>query len=206
MTSSGTRGTFSARTGDEVYETFGYRRGAGNRPNVRTQGVRNELGSGPPPLDRKGEYLASREASGRREDAQTDHPDPSGDPGGVRECFDGDVAFLRLRDPEDDSGFGLVDVPLTFHTSILRDVRNPRPDSRSAELRRRCRVHPALLRIGSGSVPVEPVFLPLAGAPGAPGVLQVPAVPCCSRALVFRPSVPCDPFGPSVSVAGHLAR
>lgn len=78
-------------------------------------------------LDREGEDLTSGEAGGRRQDPQTDHPDPSGYPGGIRERFDGDVALLRLRDPEDDSGFGLVDVPLTLHPPILRDERTRGP-------------------------------------------------------------------------------
>ena len=78
-------------------------------------------------LDRKGEDLPSREASGGGEDAQTDHPDPPGDPRGLVQRFDRDVPFERLGYPEDDSGLGLVDVSFAFHTPILRDVRKPRP-------------------------------------------------------------------------------
>src|SRR5688500_6685944 len=72
-------------------------------------------------LERESEDLARCEASGGWEDAQPDHPDPSGHPRGVAECLDGDVALLRLRHPEDHSGLGLVDAALSLHTFILRE-------------------------------------------------------------------------------------
>ena len=71
-------------------------------------------------LDREGEDLASREASRGGENPQPDHPDPPGDPSRFVQRFDGDVAFERLRYPEDDSGLGLVDVSFAFHDPILR--------------------------------------------------------------------------------------
>jgi hypothetical protein len=79
--------------------------------------------SGADRLDREGEDLASREACGGGEDPQPDHPDPAGDPRGFIQRFDRDVAFERLRYPEDDSGLGLVDVSFAFHNAILRHRR-----------------------------------------------------------------------------------